>query len=144
MNFGEFWDDGNNVSGDGWAANWQTEPGFACIIGGGTPASTWTPVWGDGVLVGTEGCDDGNLIDNDGWNAICGTELGFLCTNGAGNPSTTWTEIWGDGLVIGNEECDDGNTSNGDGWDSTWKLESTINDSETVKVWIRKFQRIKK
>ncbi|MGK0362023.1 MAG: cysteine-rich repeat protein, partial [Bradymonadia bacterium] len=57
-------DDGNNVDGDGCAADCIIEPGC-----------------GNGVVENDEECDDGNLVDDDGCSAACLSEA--VCGDGA-------------------------------------------------------------
>ncbi len=78
-----------------------------------------TPVCGDGMSVGFEGCDDGNTTNGDGCSSLCQAENGYSCT---GSPSTCATRC-GDGVRAGAEACDDGGTANGDGCSATCTTE---------------------
>ena len=115
---GEECDDGNNVGGDGCAANCVEE------------------VCGNGQVDVGEGCDDGNLIDGDGCDSTCavGTcgngivEGGEECDDGNnvggdGCSATCTIQTCGNGVVDGGESCDDGNTDNGDGCDDSCQVE---------------------
>ena len=85
LNYGEFCDDGNQISGDGCSAG--------CVV----------EYCGDGILqlgIG-ETCDDGNRMDGDWCDSNCQRESWF-CGDG----------ILREDL---GEVCDDGNTVDGDG-----------------------------
>ena len=112
-------DDGNNVSGDGCAANClSVEPGFSCA----TPGQPCRPIarCGDGVVVFPEQCDDGNKTAGDGCSDLCKVEIGFKCTVGISsqNPSVCTPTTCGDGKKEGAEACDDGNDMPFDGCSS--------------------------
>ena len=78
-----------------------------------------TPVCGDGVSAGFEGCDDGNTNNGDGCSSICQVENGYACV---GAPSVCSIQC-GDGITAGSETCDDGNTTAGDGCSATCTTE---------------------
>lgn len=64
-----------------------------------------SPVCGDGVKAGAEGCDDGDTSSGDGCSASCTVESGYSCTGTA--PSVCVT-VCGDSIVAGSEACDAG------------------------------------
>lgn len=118
---GEECDDGNNLNGDGCAANCTVEP--RC---------------GDGILDFGEGCDDGNNVDGDGCSAACTIEsfcgdgvldVGESCDDGnnmGGDGCSANCAIepyCGNGVLDPGETCDDGNNINGDGCSSTCEHE---------------------
>ena len=116
-----------------WTA-WAT--GFTSSAG----ASVCSPIWGDGLIVGTEACDDWNSSNNDGCSTSCTIEAGFNCSRSAASSCDTCTPIWGDSKKMAPyEQCEDGNTANGDGWDSTWHLEPgyswTGGTTNSIDVW---------
>jgi fibro-slime domain-containing protein len=107
-------DDGNNVSGDGCAANClATERGFSCAA----PNQPCVAIarCGDRVVAATEQCDDGNTTSGDGCSDRCRVELGSKCE---GAPSVCTPTVCGDGKQEGAEACDDGNTLPFDGCSS--------------------------
>ena len=124
---GEECDDGNNVDGDGCAADCTIEPpvpfcgdgnvdsGEECDDGntddgdGCAADCTLEPFCGDGVLDLGEQCDDGNTIDGDGCSSECTIEVPV--------------PFCGDGNVDVGEQCDDGNTIDGDGCSSNCTVE---------------------
>jgi fibro-slime domain-containing protein len=123
-------DDGNNVSGDGCAANClSVEPGFSCV----TPGQPCRPIarCGDGVVVFPEQCDDGNKTAGDGCSDSCKIEIGFKCTVGVSsqNPSVCTPTTCGDGKKEGAEACDDGNDMPFDGCSSDCQNEPSCKTS---------------
>lgn len=120
------WDDGNTANGDGCSSTWNVETGWSCKNGSPTTPSSWTVIWGDGILkTPVEECDDGNSVSNDGWSNICKLESGFSCSTVASNiPATLCDDLCGDGKRYSSAGCDDGNTINGDGWSSSCIVES--------------------
>jgi cysteine-rich repeat protein len=61
-------DDGNCVSGDGWADDClRVESGFHCMW----PGRPCTPSCGDLLLAGSETRDDGNQANGDGCSEFC-------------------------------------------------------------------------
>lgn len=67
------------MNGDGCSSVCTVEIGWTC--GGGTNAGydTCTPICGDGLIRGVEGCDDGNLKSGDGCKSTCIVETGYIC-----------------------------------------------------------------
>ena len=118
---GEVCDDGNNVSGDGCAADClAVEANFACVNPGKPCESTVS--CGDEKIEGTETCDDGNDQPLDGCDASCQREPGWICA-APGDPCQA--AQCGDGIIAGVEQCEDDNatpTSN-DGCSATCALE---------------------
>jgi fibro-slime domain-containing protein len=101
----EVCDDGNQMGGDGCAANClNAEPGFSCAEAG----KACLPIarCGDGIRAGSEQCDDLNRNPGDGCSATCKFEPGYKC-DVDGMPCTA--TICGDGKKEGGESCDDGN-----------------------------------
>ncbi len=90
---GELCDDGNNVDGDGCAADCTMEVVEGC---------------GDGQLDPGEECDDGNFAPGDGCSPGCTWEPPPVCGDGA---KAEW------------EECDDGNQQSLDGCSAQCELE---------------------
>jgi fibro-slime domain-containing protein len=108
-------DDGNQLGGDGCAADCKVEPGWACPVGSVCRAARC----GDGQRVAREACDDGNQVSGDGCSATCLIESpapsegdGWICPPSGG--ACTRSKC-GDGKAEGSEQCDDGNTDLGDG-----------------------------
>jgi fibro-slime domain-containing protein len=98
-------DDGNNVDGDGCAANClSVDPGWSCVV----PGKPCRPVarCGDGLVVFPEQCDDGNKQNDDGCSDACRIEVGWKCD---GNPSYCSHTTCGDKKIEGAEACEDGN-----------------------------------
>lgn len=115
--------DTNEATDNGFGAQWDlgaitTPQTIRYRLSFSDTAST--PVCGDGVSAGFEGCDDGNTSDNDGCSALCQVEAGYVCV---GTPSVCAIQC-GDGIRAGSEGCDDGNTSSGDGCSATCTTES--------------------
>ena len=79
-----FWDDGNNLAGDGCSPTWSFETGYACFGGSSTSKDAWSEIWGDGIRLNSNStyCDDGNIIDGDGCNKNWEIEIGWICTIG--------------------------------------------------------------
>ena len=79
-----FWDDGNNLAGDGCSPTWSFETGYACFGGSSTSKDVWSEIWGDGIRFNSNStyCDDGNIIDGDGCNKNWEIEIGWICTIG--------------------------------------------------------------
>ena len=87
----EKWDDGNNISGDGWSSDCSSiDSGWA-----------WS-------LNQTQAKD------------ICTFCTSGLYQNNPSNP-TLWVPHWGDSKVASIEAWDDGNTVNGDGCANNWE-----------------------
>ncbi len=104
-------DDGNQVGGDGCAADClSVEQGYSCSI----PGRACQPIarCGDALVSPNEPCDDGNVADGDGCSATCRVEIGSKCS---GSPSVCSHTVGGDGVVEGAESCDDGNPAPFDG-----------------------------
>gem|GEM_PF-1926690 len=78
-----------------------------------------SPVCGDGLVTGVEGCDDGASRSGDGCDSFCQAETGYECIR---EPSVCRTRC-GDAIRAGDEGCDDGNTAAGDGCDAHCKAE---------------------
>ena len=86
-------DDSNAVSGDGCSSDCrEIEAGFACpppdasSSSGAAAAGPCTPICGDGLRRGSEGCDDGNAEPGDGCSATCAVEHDGYCS--CGTPGT--------------------------------------------------------
>lgn len=108
----EVCDDGNNVDGDGCAANCASDEtcgngvvdsGESCEDGNtvgadGCSATCVSEFCGNSQMDGNESCDDGNTADGDGCSATCASD-----------------ETCGNSVIDGGEDCDDGNTEDGDG-----------------------------
>ena len=104
-------DDGNWINGDGCNTDWQVEQGWDWTP---TNNSVWTPKWGDGLKVGSEGWDAGT---QPGWKSDWSDfEQGYDCT--FDGTKDVWTPTWGDGIRIDPEQWDDGNLTLGIGWDN--------------------------
>ena len=123
-----FWDDGNNINGDGWNSVWGVEVGYAWSGGSTTSKDTCSEIWGDGIRINSLSTywDDGNIVNGDGCSSGCAIESGWLCSGGSTTTKDTCTEICGDGKRFNSivTYCDDGNTSSNDGCSSTWAIES--------------------
>ena len=122
-----FWDDGNNVSGDGWSSSWKTETGWICTGGSSSSKDTCSEICGDGgrFHFGSSDWDDENIKNGDGCSSTCSIETGWTWSGGSPASKDTWNEIWGDGMRFNSDSnyWDDGNNVSGDGWDSTWYTE---------------------
>ncbi len=102
---GEECDDGNDLAGDGCAADCTEELGWHCSSSG------CTSVCGDGLVVDFEECDDGNRASGDGCAAACFVEPFFDCS---GEPSACATTIeCGNGAVEPGEICDPPSSATG-------------------------------
>lgn len=140
-----YWDDGNNVNGDGWSSTCSVEAGWTWTLGDSNTASTCTDIWGDGKIMPANPdpsyCDDGNTLSGDGWMSTCGVGTKWTCSGGSPTTASVWVDKWGDGYVttpaVG--YWDDGNTINGDGCDSSCIVESnwqwTLGDTNTASSW---------
>jgi len=97
-----YWDDGNNVDGDGWDKDCSVESRYECTSGSPTEASVWSDKCRDGrvVIIADGYCDDGNPTNGDGWSYDCAVETGYNWHSGDANTASSCTEIWGDGLVM--------------------------------------------
>jgi fibro-slime domain-containing protein len=118
---GEVCDDGNNLAGDGCAADCLTiEADFACLEPGEPCEST--VACGDGQIGGTETCDDGDDEPNDGCDDACQVEDGWTCTTPG---EACQAAECGDGIIAGVEQCEDDDTTptSGDGCSETCALE---------------------
>jgi fibro-slime domain-containing protein len=105
---GEVCDDGNDVPGDGCAADCKsTDKDYACPMPG--MRCTYLVACGDGRLGGKETCDDGNTTAGDGCSATCLAELGWDCVR----PGTPCSPHCGDGRVAGAEQCEAPNVGRG-------------------------------
>lgn len=120
-----YWDDGNNVNGDGCDSACNVELGYIWLGGSTTSPDSCMYYCGDGIPVPgvPNAWDDGNTVSGDGCSLNWEIELGFDCTTPAGGPPQIWTEIWGDGIKI-YDQCDDGNNYSGDGCSSAWMIEN--------------------
>ena len=76
-----FWEDGNEINGDGWNTNCTFEAGWTWSGGSATTKDTWSEICGDGIRFHNNSayCDDGNLINGDGWSSLWEVEYGFSC-----------------------------------------------------------------
>ena len=123
-----YWDDGNNVNGDGWSSTWAIESGWKWLGGSTATSDVWSDIWGDGKVAKsiTNYCDDGNTSNGDGWNSSCNTEAGWKWVGGSISSPSVCSENWGDGITIihNSVKWDDGNVVNGDGCSSTCSIES--------------------
>ena len=126
-----YWDDHNNIDGDGWDSSWNVESGWSWNGGSSTNQDNCSEVWGDGKRFNTISTywDDGNILDNDGWDSSWSIELGYSCSGGSTSTKDVWIEIWGDSKRFNSNVtyCDDGNTLNGDGCTSLCIIESGWN-----------------
>jgi cysteine-rich repeat protein len=136
---GEVCDDGNITPGDGWNSSWAVEIGWTCTSEA-LKTSECTPIWGDGLKLGSETWDDGSQ-NGDGWNNQWNGEvLGWYWSdNSSPPPATACITILGDGFRASpNEECDDKNVVSGDGWDSNGLIEpgwSWTDDIKKLSHW---------
>lgn len=97
-------DDGNQIGGDGCAADCrEVEAGWLCPPEGGE--CQFVAVCGDFVVSYPEQCDDGNLEDGDSCPADCNPD-----TDCGGQGCTA---VCGDGILGPGEQCDDGVNSGG-------------------------------
>lgn len=125
-----YWDDGNNLSGDGWTSNWFTEPGWTWSGGSLSSADTCIDTWGDGIVAfrsSLDYCDDQNTLSNDGWSSSWITESGWTCAGGHTSNKDTCTDTCGDGRVIvraASNYWDDSNTVGFDGCNFNCQIES--------------------
>ena len=46
-----YWDDGNNINGDGWSSTWAIESGWKWLGGSTATSDVWSDIWGDGKVV---------------------------------------------------------------------------------------------
>ncbi|MCG5055415.1 MAG: DUF4215 domain-containing protein [Myxococcales bacterium] len=122
LSYGEFCDDGNDLSGDGCSASCREEPGFTCNAPG--TRCQLTEWCGDGKLslARAEECDDMNTVSGDGCTADCIKEANFVCPQPGQLCSSTIR--CGDGRLGGSETCDDGNDVANDGCSATCQVES--------------------
>ena len=123
-----YWDDANEINGDGWNSSCSVETGWKWTGGNSTIKDKWDEVWGDGIRLNSNStyCDDGNKNNGDGCNSSWYIEVGWSCLGGTTSNRDICTEIWGDGIRVNLTEsyCDDGNKISGDGWSSLWSTES--------------------
>ena len=122
-----YWDDSNNINGDGWNSSCSIEIGWKCSGGSSSSKDVCTEIWGDGMRFNTNNtyCDDGNLINGDGWNSSCTIETGWNCLGGNSSTKDSCSEIWGDGIRFNSNSSywDDGNVISDDGWSAIWGIE---------------------
>ena len=122
-----YWDDGNNINGDGWDSTCTIETGWTWTGGSSTSKDTWVDICGDGKRFSylRTYCDDGNTNALDGWDSSWNVEVGWAC--GGGSPTTKdyCGEIWGDGIRYNSKSkyWDDGNYNDNDGWSLAWEIE---------------------
>ena len=57
-----YWDDGNNISGDGWSSTWSVEFGISWINGNIIRTDYCFDIWGDSAIVGNRSVTGKNLI----------------------------------------------------------------------------------
>ena len=123
-----YWDDGNNLNGDGWNSAWAIESGWVCSGGTTLVKDTCSEICGDGKRFNilTTYWDDGNLTPGDGCSSTWTVETYYTCTGGNSLNKDTCKEICGDGVRFNSiiTYCDDGNVINNDGWSSIWNIES--------------------
>ena len=123
-----YWDDGNNVGGDGCSNTWAIETGWTCTGGSATTLDTWTESCGDGKRFNTilTYWDDGNNVGGDGCSNTWAIETGWTCTGGSATTLDTWTEICRDGKRFNTilTYWDDGNNVGGDWCSNTWAIDT--------------------
>lgn len=106
-------DDGATSNGNGCSSTCTLETGYSCE----DLPSTCSPVCGDGIRTGTEGCDDANRLDIVGCESDCSSPMpGYTCV---GLTPDVCTETCGDSTITFTEQCDDTNSSPNDGCDSS-------------------------
>jgi cysteine-rich repeat protein len=90
-----YWDDGNNINGDGWSSAWAVESGWFCSGGVQSNPDIWIDIWGDGIVMAQAPtyCDDGNNIDGDGWSLTWTVEDGWTCTPGDSTSKSIWEKM---------------------------------------------------
>ena len=123
---GEQWEDGNLEDLDGCDSSCQVETGWIYTKNTLLTSSVCLPIWGDGLIVGTETYDDG-LDDTEGCNSNCNGEInGWYCTLTGDNLASSWVTQLMDGIrVNGIENWDDGNNiDTGDGWTNSGTIEN--------------------
>ena len=122
-----YWDDANNINGDGWSSAWGVETGWKWTGGSTTTKDSCSEIWGDGIRFNSVStyCDDKNTNNSDDWSSSWTIESGWLCSGGTSTTVDIWSEIWGDGKRFNTNSSywDDGNLINGDGWSSQCKVE---------------------
>ena len=137
--YGEQWDDGNLISGDGWSSTWQIEAGYKWeLFADRSNVSYWTKICGNGIIDNGEQCDDGNSADGDGWSANCLVDSRY--TWDIINSPSFWYPTWGNGkrdLNPNVEQWDDGNNMDLDGCSSNWVIEDNYawSNSTGIDVW---------
>jgi cysteine-rich repeat protein len=123
-----YWDDGNNISGDGWTNGWAIEAGWSWSGGTTTTPDSWSEICGDGIRFNSLAayCDDGGTSTGDGWDNNCAVETGWIWSGGSTSVADTCFEICGDGIRFNSISSywDDGNTLSGDGCDNGWAIET--------------------
>jgi cysteine-rich repeat protein len=123
-----YWDDGNNISGDGWTNGWAIEAGWSWSGGTTTTPDSWSEICGDGIRFNSLAayCDDGGTATGDGWDNNCVVETGWIWSGGSTSVADTCFEICGDGIRFNSLSSywDDGNTLSGDGCDNGWAIET--------------------
>ena len=138
-----YWDDGNNISNDGWSSSCQIESGWSCTGGTSTKADLCEDIWGNGLKQDTNPlkCDDGNVRSSDGWSKDWFIEDGYKCIVNQ-NHLSIWERTWGNGILESryNEQWDDYNFNSGDGCSSLCKVEALFQWSLTksnLSIWTR-------
>ena len=138
-----YWDDGNNISTDGWTSSCQIESGWSWIGGTSTKADVCEDIWGDGLKFDANPlkCDDGNVRSSDGWSKDWFIEDGYKCIVNQ-NHLSIWERTWGNGILElqYNEQWDDHNFNSGDGCSSLCKVEALFQWSLTesnLSIWTR-------
>ena len=139
-----YWDDGNNLNGDGCNSSCAIETGFSWAGGSATTKDICSEICGDGKRFSTSSTswDDANTVNGDGWNSSWTIEVGWNWSGGTPTTKDTWTEVWGDGKRFNSilSYWDDGNTLNGDGCSSTCTIETgftcTGGSSSAQDTWI--------
>jgi cysteine-rich repeat protein len=138
-----YWDDGNNINGDGWNNSCAVEIGYQWSGGTTATPDNCSEICGDGKRfnLDTSYCDDGDTTSGDGWSNSWAVEIGWTWSGGTNSVPDSWIEIWGDGRRFNSLStyCDDGNLIDGDGWSSTWTIETGYScvggSSTTADVW---------
>ena len=122
-----YWDDGNNINGDGCSSSWIIEDYYSWTGGDATHPDICYETWGDGRRFNTNSnyCDDGNTRNGDGWSSTWTIETDFIWAGGSSKSPDKWYEICGNGIRASTYSLywDDGNKIDGDGWDSNWRVE---------------------
>ena len=79
-----YWDDGNNLNGDGWNLSCAVEFGWTCTGGNSITKDTCNEIWGDGIRFNILSTywDDGNSVSGDGCSSSWSIESGWLWSGG--------------------------------------------------------------